>query len=95
MVVKTLVCNFSEHKIYPGKGIQAITKESKILTFIHKKAKCHYSRKIRSQKIKWTTAWRRLNKKTSTGDDKKKKKKRAAKIVRDIVGLDMEVILQR
>lgn len=95
MVVKTQICNFSEHKIYPGKGVHIITKESKILIFIHKKARRHYTRKIKPQKIRWSTAWRRLNKKIQSGNEKKKRRRKAKKVARDIAGLDLEVIIQR
>jgi large subunit ribosomal protein L24e len=95
MVVKTQVCNFSEHKIYPGKGVLVITKESKIMTFLHKKARAHYTRKVRPQKIRWSTAWRRLNKKIQTGNEKRKSRKKAKKVVREIVGLELESIVQK
>lgn len=87
MVVKTEVCNYSDLRIYPGKGTKIISREGKISIFIHKKARCQHIRKIKAQRIKWTTAWRRLNKKIKTGDILKKKRRKAKRIVRYFIQL--------
>ncbi len=95
MVVKTEVCNFSELKIYPGKGIRYISKDCKMPIFINKRSSRLYLRKVKPQKIRWCTAWRRINKKLQTGEVAKKKRKRARKIVREIVGMDIETISKK
>ena len=95
MVVKTEVCTFSELKIYPGKGIRYMSKDCKLPIFINKKACRLYLRKVKPQKIRWCTAWRRVNKKLQTGEVARKKKKRARKIMREIVGMDIETISKK
>merc|ERR1719330_269871 len=95
MVVKTEVCNYSDLRIYPGRGTKIISREGKINIFIHKKARCQHIRKIKAQRIKWTTAWRRLNKKIKTGDISKKKRRKARRIVREIAGMTAEEINRR
>ena len=47
MVVKTEVCNFSEQKIYPGKGIRIITRDGKLVILSTKKAKAFFLKKTK------------------------------------------------
>ena len=95
MVVKTETCTFSELKIFPGKGIRYMSKDCKLPLFINKKSCRLYLRKVKPQKIRWCTAWRRINKKLQTGEVAKRKRKRAKKIVREIVGMDIETITKK
>lgn len=95
MVVKTEVCSFSELKIYPGKGIRYMSKDCKLPIFINKKSCRLYLRKVKPQKIRWCTAWRRINKKLQTGEVAKKKRKRARKVIREIVGMDIETLTKK
>ena len=39
MVVKTELCNFSEWKIYPGKGIRFVAKDGRPFLFLSKRNK--------------------------------------------------------
>merc|ERR1711988_1419114 len=77
MVVKTEVCHYCDLKIYPGHGTKIITREGRIFIYIHKKARSQALRKTKAQMIKWTTAWRRANKKIKTSDINKKKRRKA------------------
>lgn len=95
MVVKTEVCNFSELRIYPGKGVRYISKDCKVPVFLNKRSCRLYLRKVKPQKIRWCTAWRRINKKLQTGEVAKKKRKRARKIIREIVGMDIETLSKK
>merc|ERR1712183_300468 len=52
-------------------------------------------KKIKVQQIKWTTAWRRHNKKIKATDMAKKKRRRAKKVVREIVGMTADEISRR
>merc|ERR1712007_102756 len=63
------------------------TREGKIHIYLHKKAR-HQAIK----QIKWTTAWRRHNKKIKVTDQQKKKRRRAKKVVREIVGMTADEI---
>merc|ERR1712039_558433 len=92
MVVKTHVCHYCDLKIYPGKGVKVITREGKINIYIHKKARSQALRKTRAQKIKWTIAWRRMNKKIKTTDVSKKKRRKVKTVIREITGMTIEDI---
>merc|ERR1712139_735780 len=92
---KTETCHFSDLKIYPGHGVKIITREGKINIYVHKKARCMFVRKIKAQEIKWTTAWRRLNKKIKTSDVSKKKRRKAKRVVREITGMTADEINRR
>ncbi len=39
MVVKTELCNFSEWKIYPGRGIRYVAKDGRPYLYLSKRAK--------------------------------------------------------
>merc|ERR1711918_79219 len=52
-------------------------------------------KKIKVQQIKWTTAWRRHNKKIKATDLTKKKRRRAKKVVREIVGMTADETQRR
>merc|ERR1712083_11110 len=45
--------------------------------------------------IKWTTAWRRMNKKIKTTDIHKKKRRRAKRVVIEITGMTADEINRR
>ena len=92
MVVKTEVCAFSEQKIYPGRGIRCITREGKLAILLSTKCKAFFTRKTKSQVIRWTVTWRRLNKKFKSDDASKKRKKKQRRIIRDVIGLERDVI---
>lgn len=95
MVVRTDVCLFSEHKIYPGRGHKYVSKDGKTNFFLTKKSRKLFLSKVKAQKIRWTTAWRRLNKKIKTDDAQKKKKKRAIRVHKAIVGISLEDIKRK
>lgn len=40
MVVKTELCNFSEWKIYPGRGIRYVAKDGRPYLYLSKRSKC-------------------------------------------------------
>merc|ERR1712232_927339 len=76
-------------------GVKIISREGKIHIYIHKKARSQAQRKIKPQRIKWTTAWRRLNKKIKTTDVGKKKRRKAKRVVREITGMTADEINRR
>ena len=95
MVVRTEVCNFSEQRIYPGKGMRVMTRDGKLVVFISRKCRALYRRKVKAQVIRWTSVWRRLNKKLKTDETHKRKKRRQVKVVRDIAGMPREEIKRK
>merc|ERR1711920_988533 len=70
-------------------------REGKIFIYLHKKARRQAQRKIKPQRIKWTTAWRRANKKIKTTDIGKKKRRKAKRVVREITGMTADEINRR
>ncbi len=51
--------------------------------------------KTKSHMIRWTTAWRRKNKKLKASDKVKKRRKKKVKILKSIAGLTVEDIRKR
>ena len=76
MVVKTDLCNFSEWKIYPGKGVRFVAKDGRPFLFLSKRNRNFSLRKIKAQRLRWATAWRRLHKKIKQTDASKAKRRR-------------------
>lgn len=52
-------------------------------------------RKVKAQRITWTTAWRKHNKKVKTEELGKKKKRRNLRVQRAIVGISLEDIRKK
>jgi len=63
MVIRTENCHFCEYKIYPGRGIRFVAKDGRVTLYINKKSMNLDKNKTKPHKIRWTTAWRRKNKK--------------------------------
>lgn len=90
MVVKTEICAFSEYRIYPGHGMKFIRKDGQPLSFHGSKSMLLYHQKKKSAKIRWTLAWRRLNKKGQKEEGSTGRKRRVQRIQRAIVGISIE-----
>ena len=90
MVIKTEICSFSEWRIYPGRGARYVSKDGKTHLFLTSKAKWLFLRKVKAQKIRWTVAWRRLNKKIKTDNENKKSRKKHGKPLKAIVGVSVD-----
>ena len=52
----------------------------------------YWLRKLKAQRLRWTTAWRRLHKKIKQSDAGKAKRQKALKIERAIEGVTLEAI---
>ncbi len=92
MVVRTEVCNFSEQKIYPGKGMKIMTKDGNLLVASSSKSLSFLKRKLKAQTFRWTIVWRRMNKKFKADKTLKKRKRKAVKQVKGIAGMTKEEI---
>ena len=92
MVIKTEICSFSEYRIWPGRGIRFIAKDGRGFLYLNKKCASLSMRKVKAQKITWTTSWRRHNKKIKSDELVKKKRRKQQKVQRAIVGLSLEDI---
>mmetsp|Transcript_58103 Transcript_58103/g.127458 ORF Transcript_58103/g.127458 Transcript_58103/m.127458 type:complete len:163 (-) Transcript_58103:96-584(-) len=90
MVIKTELCVFTEYRIYPGRGERFIAKDGKVSFFIGSKAKSLFHQRLKPVKLRWTQAWRRMNKKGKTDDSAKKKTRKAKKFQKAVVGMSVE-----
>eukprot|EP00392_Amoebophrya_sp_AT5.2_P014158 g14300.t1 len=90
MVVKTDSCNYTEYKIYPGRGQRFVARDGKVSFFITAKADSLFHQKIKAVKLTWSQAWRRMNKKGKLEAQSRRTKKKGAKQQKAIVGLTLE-----
>jgi len=95
MVIKTDTCFFTEMKIWPGKGRRLIRRDGKLLSFIDGKSRMLHIQKIKAQRLRWTQAWRRRNKKGKVETASKKKGRRTARVFKSIQGITIEDIKKR
>ena len=92
MVITTNTCNFSEYRIYPGRGIKFISRDCKVHYYINRKCTKLAQRKIKPVKLNWTQAWRRYFQKTKAQQVAKKRTKKKQKIQKAIEGVTLETI---
>mmetsp|Transcript_58100 Transcript_58100/g.127449 ORF Transcript_58100/g.127449 Transcript_58100/m.127449 type:complete len:166 (-) Transcript_58100:188-685(-) len=95
MVIKTELCVFTEYRIYPGRGERFIAKDGKVSFFIGSKAKSLFHQRLKPVKLRWTQAWRRMNKKGKTDDSAKKKTRKAKKFQKAVVGMSVEELQKK
>lgn len=73
-------------RIYPGHGQKFVAKDAKVSFFISAKADSLFHQRIKPVKLRWTQAWRRMNKKGKVEEGGKKKARKAQKFQKAIVG---------
>ncbi|CAJ1384590.1 unnamed protein product, partial [Effrenium voratum] len=95
MVIKTDLCNYTEYRIYPGHGQKFIAKDAKVSFFITAKADSLYHQRIKPVKLRWTQAWRRMNKKGKVEEGAKKRTRKAQKFQKAIVGMSLDDIKKK
>ena len=95
MVVKTELCNYTEYRIYPGHGQRYIARDGKSSLFITSKVDSLFHQKIRPVRLRWTQAWRRMNKKGKQDEGAKTRKRKAQKFQKAIVGMSLEDIRKK
>merc|ERR1719506_2394820 len=72
-----------------------IAKDGKVQFFINKKAASLYHQKIKPVKLRWTQAWRRMNKKGKADEQGKRRTRKAQKFQKAIVGMSLEEIKKK
>jgi large subunit ribosomal protein L24e len=95
MVVKTEVCAFSGHKVFPGHGRRYIRMDSRIFLFIARKENRYFGMKRNPRKLPWTQWYRKMHKKGTSAEEVSKRKTRktaSSAVSRGIVGLSSEQI---
>ena len=90
MVIRTELCAYTEYKVYPGRGRRFIAKDGKTHFFSTGKVSSLFHQKIKPVKLRWTQAWRRMNKKGNSDQSSKRKIRRAQKLQKAIVGMSLE-----
>merc|ERR1719316_2161402 len=95
MVIKTEICQYTEYKIYPGHGQRFIARDGKQSLFISSKADSLFHQRIKPVKLRWTQAWRRMNKKGKAEEAGTKRKRKAQKFQKAIVGMSLDDIRRK
>ena len=95
MVIKTDPCEFTELKIYPGRGSRFYSKDGKAHYFISSKARFLYHQKIKPVKLTWTQASRRFNKKVKVDDIQKKRTRKTTRVQKAVVGMSLDEIKRK
>ncbi|KAI8337937.1 ribosomal protein L24e-domain-containing protein, partial [Chlamydoabsidia padenii] len=86
------ICAFSGFKIYPARGKTYVRIDSRTFRFINGKAESYFLQRLNPRKIRWTTIYRRLNKKGVTEEVAKKRSRRTVKHERAIAGASWDAI---
>merc|ERR1711920_740865 len=70
-------------------------KDGKVSFFISAKADSLFHQRIKPVKLRWTQAWRRMNKKGKADEQAKKRTRKAQKFQKAIVGMSLEDIKKK
>merc|ERR1711897_93360 len=84
-----------EYRIYPGRGQKFVAKDAKVSFFISAKADSLFHQRIKPVKLRWTQAWRRMNKKGKADESTKKRSRKVQKFQKAIVGMSLEDIKKK
>jgi len=95
MVIRTRNCEFCEYKIYPGRGIVYVARDGSSKLYINYKSMTLDKAKTKSHMIRWTTAWRRKNKKLKTAGIVKRRRRKRTKRLKNISGMTVEQVRER
>merc|ERR1711933_10009 len=95
MVIKTDLCSYTEYRIYPGHGQKFVAKDGKVSFFITRKADSLFHQRIKPVKLRWTQAWRRMNKKGKADEQAKKRTRKVQKFQKAIVGMSLDDIKKK
>merc|ERR1712196_80058 len=95
MVIKTDLCNYTEYRIYPGHGQKFVARDGKVHFFINAKVDSLFHQRIKPVKLRWTQAWRKMNKKGKVDEQAKKRTRKAQKFQKAIVGMSLDDIKKK
>merc|ERR1712151_653353 len=84
-----------EYRIYPGHGQRFIAKDGKVSFFINAKVDSLFHQRIKPVKLRWTQAWRRMNKKGKVDEQAKKRTRKVQKFQKAIVGMTLDDIKKK
>merc|ERR1711920_707093 len=83
------------YRIWPGHGEKFVAKDGKVHHFINSKVDSLFHQRIKPVKLRWTQAWRRMNKKGKVEEGSKKKTRKVQKFQKAIVGMSLEDIKKK
>merc|ERR1712124_104125 len=72
-----------------------IAKDGKVNFFLNRKAESLFHQRIKAVKLRWTQAWRRMNKKGKADEQAKRRTRKAQKFQRAIVGMSLDDIKKK
>merc|ERR1712151_19288 len=72
-----------------------VAKDGKVGFFITSKADALFHQRIKAVKLRWTQAWRRMNKKGKVDEQAKKRTRKAQKFQKAIVGMSLDDIKKK
>merc|ERR1712066_295722 len=72
-----------------------VAKDGKVSFFINSKADSLFHQRIKAVKLRWTQAWRRMNKKGKVDEQAKKRTRKAQKFQKAIVGMSLDDIKKK
>merc|ERR1712176_1108065 len=81
--------------IYPGRGQKFVAKDGKVSFFLSKKVEQLFHQRIKPVKLRWTQAWRRMNKKGKADEQAKKRTRKVQKFQKAIVGMSLDDIRKK
>merc|ERR1719395_343492 len=72
-----------------------IARDGKVSFFCNAKSESLFQQRIKPVKLRWTQAWRRMNKKGKVDEMAKKRTRKATKFQKAIVGMSLEDIKKK
>ncbi|KAI8916283.1 ribosomal protein L24e-domain-containing protein [Gorgonomyces haynaldii] len=90
--MKVELCNFSGHKIYPGRGRLFVRTDSRVYRFVNSKCESLFLQRKKPAKFDWTIVFRRLHKKDAAQESSKKRTRKTVKVQRAVVGASLDAI---
>merc|ERR1712157_692337 len=72
-----------------------VAKDGKVHFFISSKVASLHGQRIKPVKLRWTQAWRRMNKKGKADEQAKKRTRKAQKFQKAIVGMSLDDIKKK
>merc|ERR1711976_969332 len=80
MVVKTVLCFFSEYRVYPGHGLTFIKINGTPVQLAGSKEKGLLNDRKKPAKLVWTQSWRRLHKKGKSEEGSRRRTRKTTKV---------------
>ncbi|KAK2196975.1 bifunctional Ribosomal protein L24e-related/Ribosomal protein L24e-L24 superfamily [Babesia duncani] len=93
--IKTELCSFTDYRVYPGRGQKFVARDGKVYFFLNSKAKNLHKQRVKPARVRWTTSWRKANKKFQTEVAHRRRNRKNIKVQKPIVGLSLDELKSR